>query len=185
MTAPSTQPDASPQAVSTLQTPGLKPHVSLEERLHSGKKHHTVVPRTAHAQWSPSPDRLEPIAILESQDATRMPDLVPIRYGRMLESPFAFYRGAAAIMAGDLSKTRFARIARNPEAETAFATGIGRQLVRGGTLLDRVRGHLFSRASGNFGALDGVIVVREQPQQMGPVQRAAAGRRRWRSTSTR
>jgi hypothetical protein len=79
-------------------------------------------------------------------------------------------------LAGDLAKTRFARIARNPEAETAFAAGIGRQLVRGGTLLDRVRGHLFSRASGNFGALDGVIVVRQQPQGMGPLQRAAAGR---------
>jgi hypothetical protein len=79
-------------------------------------------------------------------------------------------------LAGDLAKTRFARIARSPEIEAAFATGIGRQLVRGGTLLDRVRGHLFSRASGNFGALDGVIVVRLQPQDMGPVQRAAAGR---------
>jgi uncharacterized protein (DUF2252 family) len=73
--------------------------------MQSGKKHHTVVPRTAHAQCSPSPDRLDPIAILEAQDTTRMPDLVPIRYGRMLESPFAFYRGAAAIMAGDLSTT--------------------------------------------------------------------------------
>jgi hypothetical protein len=79
-------------------------------------------------------------------------------------------------LAGDLAKTRFARIARNPEAQSAFATGIGRQLVRGGTLLDRVRGQLFSRASGNFGALDGVIVVRQQPQNLGPVQRAAAGR---------
>ena len=47
--------------------------------------------------------------------------------------------------------------------------------MRGGTLLERVRGHLFSRASGNFGALDGVIVVRDQPQDMGPVQRATAG----------
>jgi len=79
-------------------------------------------------------------------------------------------------LAGDLSKTRFAPIARNPEAQTAFAAGIGRQLVRGGTLLDRVRGQLFSRASGNFGALDGVIVVRQQPQDLGPVQRAAAAR---------
>jgi Copper transport outer membrane protein, MctB len=79
-------------------------------------------------------------------------------------------------LAGDLAKTRFARIAGSPEAQTAFATGIGRQLVRGGTLLDRVRGHFFSRASGNFGGLDGVIVVRQQPQDMGPVQRAAAGR---------
>lgn len=77
---------------------------------------------------------------------------------------------------GDLAKTRFAGIARSPEAQTAFATGIGRQLVRGGTLLDLVRGHFFSRASGNFGALDGVIVVRQQPQEMGPLQRTAAGR---------
>ena len=48
-------------------------------------------------------------------------------------------------------------------------------MVRGGTLLEQVRGHLFSRASGNFGGLDGVIVVRDQPEDMGPVQR---GRRR-------
>ena len=61
---------------------------------------------------------------------------------------------------------------RNPDTLTAFGAGVGRQLVRGGTLLERVRGHLFSRASGNFGALDGVIVVRDQPEDMGPVQRA-------------
>jgi hypothetical protein len=79
-------------------------------------------------------------------------------------------------LAGDLAKTRFADIARNPDTQTAFGIGIGRQLVLGGTLVERVRGHLFSRASGNFGALDGVIVVREEPQDMGPVQRAAAGR---------
>jgi hypothetical protein len=79
-------------------------------------------------------------------------------------------------LAGDLSKTRFADIARNPETQTAFGVGVGRQLVRGGTLLERVRSHLFSRASGNFGALDGVIVVRDQPQDMGPVQRTTAAR---------
>ena len=79
-------------------------------------------------------------------------------------------------LAGDLTKTRFAGIARNPDVQTAFAVGVGRQLVRGGTLLERVRGQLFSRASGNFGALDGVIVVRDQPQDMGPQQRATAGR---------
>jgi hypothetical protein len=81
-----------------------------------------------------------------------------------------------AALAGDLSKTRFADIRRNPESQTAFGIGVGRQIVLGGTLLDRVRSHLFSRASGNFGALDGVIVVREPPQDMGPVQRAAAAR---------
>jgi Copper transport outer membrane protein, MctB len=79
-------------------------------------------------------------------------------------------------LAGDLARTRFAAMARNPEAETAFGTGLGRQLAIGGTLLERVRGHLFSRASGNFGALGGVIVVRDEPEGMGPAQRAAAAR---------
>jgi hypothetical protein len=77
-------------------------------------------------------------------------------------------------LAGDLSKTRFADLRRNPDALTALGVGLGRQLVRGGTLPEVVRGNLFSRASGNFGALDGVIVVRNQPQDMGSVQRAAA-----------
>lgn len=73
-------------------------------------------------------------------------------------------------LAGDLSKTRFASLRQDPDALTAFGVGIGRQLVRGGTLLERVRAHLFSRASGNFGALDGVIVVRQVPEDLGPVQ---------------
>jgi hypothetical protein len=79
-------------------------------------------------------------------------------------------------LAGDLDKTRFADVAREPDNQTALGVGVGRQLVLGGTLLEPVRGHLFSRASGNFGALDGVIVVRDQPQDMGPQQRATAGR---------
>jgi hypothetical protein len=78
-------------------------------------------------------------------------------------------------LAGDLSKTRFADIATNGDTLTAFGTGVGRQLVRGGTLLELVRSQLFSRASGNFGALDGVIVVRKQPEDLGPVQRTTAG----------
>ena len=77
-------------------------------------------------------------------------------------------------LAGDLAKTRFADLKRNPDSLTALGVGVGRQLVRGGALPEVVRGHLFSRASGNFGALDGVIVVRNQPQSMGPVQRATA-----------
>jgi len=79
-------------------------------------------------------------------------------------------------LAGDLSKTRFADMRRNPDTLTTFGVGVGRQLVRGGTLLEHVRSRLFSRASGNFGALDGVIVVRDQPQDMGSAQRAATGR---------
>ncbi len=77
-------------------------------------------------------------------------------------------------LAGDLAKTRFADIRSNEDTLTAFGSGAGRQLVRGGTLLDRVRSHLFSRASGNFGALDGVLVVRQTPEEMGAVQRSKA-----------
>jgi hypothetical protein len=79
-------------------------------------------------------------------------------------------------LSGDLSKTRFADIEENPDTQTEFATGVGRQLVLGGNLLERVRGHLFSRASGNFRTLDGLIVVRDQPQDMGPLQRSTATR---------
>jgi hypothetical protein len=78
-------------------------------------------------------------------------------------------------LADDLAKTRFADIKRNPDSLTALGVGVGRQLVRGGTLPEVVRGQLFSRASGSFGALDGVIVIRNQPQDLGPVQRTTAG----------
>jgi len=74
-------------------------------------------------------------------------------------------------LAEDLSKTRFSALQTNPDGLTELGTGIGRQLVLGGTLPEVVRGHLLSRASGSFGGLDGVIVVRDQPEEMGTVQR--------------
>jgi len=74
----------------------------------------------------------------------------------------------------DLSKTRFSDLETNTDQLTALGKGLGRQFVIGGTLPEVVRGQLFSRTSGSFGALDGVIVVRDQPQDMGPVQRAKA-----------
>ncbi len=77
-------------------------------------------------------------------------------------------------LASDLSKTRFADLRTNPDALSELGTGLGRQLVIGGTLPEIVRGQLFSRASGTFGGLDGVIVVRDQPEDMGPVQRSKA-----------
>ncbi len=77
-------------------------------------------------------------------------------------------------LAGDLSKTRFADLRTNPDALAELGTGLGRQLVLGGTLPEVVRGQLFSRASGTFGGLDGVIVVRDQPEDLGPVQRGKA-----------
>jgi uncharacterized protein (DUF2252 family) len=70
-----------------------------------GKAARKTTPRSSHAQWEPAADRPDPVATLEAQAATRVQELLPIRYGRMLESPFAFYRGAAAIMAGDLAAT--------------------------------------------------------------------------------
>ncbi|HET9591656.1 MAG TPA: copper transporter, partial [Solirubrobacterales bacterium] len=77
-------------------------------------------------------------------------------------------------LAGDLAKTRFSDLRTNSDALTELGTGLGRQLVIGGTLPEVVRGQLFSRASGSFGGLDGVIVVRDQPEDMGPVQRSRA-----------
>jgi hypothetical protein len=77
-------------------------------------------------------------------------------------------------LAGDLAKTRFAQLRTEPEQLTELGTGLGRQLVLGGTLTEVVRGHLFSRASGSFGGLDGMIVVRDQPEDLGPVQKGRA-----------
>jgi hypothetical protein len=74
-------------------------------------------------------------------------------------------------LAEDLTKTRFAELRTDSDAIAELGTGLGRQLVRGGSLPEVVRSHLFSRASGNFGGLDGVIVVRDQPEEMGTQQR--------------
>src|SRR3954470_2978380 len=77
----------------------------VAERARRGKAALRVSPRSSHGEWAPAAEREDPIAILEAQATTRIEDLVPIRYGRMLASPFAFYRGAAAIMAADLAGT--------------------------------------------------------------------------------
>ncbi len=70
-----------------------------------GRARRGSVPRSSHAQWSPPAERPEPVAILEEQAKTRVQDLIPIRYGRMAASPFAYFRGAAAPMAWDLAHT--------------------------------------------------------------------------------
>ena len=74
-----------------------------EERLHIGKALRAKVPRDAHALWKASSHRRDPIAVLEETNQDRLPELVPIRYGRMLRSPFAFLRGSAGLMASDLA----------------------------------------------------------------------------------
>ena len=70
-----------------------------------GRAARNVAPRSGHGRWEPAARRPDPVALLEEQAASRVPQLVPIRYGRMLVSPFTFYRGAALIMATDLAAT--------------------------------------------------------------------------------
>src|SRR6478736_474949 len=82
-----------------------KSYPPLAERVASGKAARAEVPRSVHGAWEPSADRPDPVGLLEEQGATRVPELVPIRYGRMLVSPFTFYRGAAYLMASDLSRS--------------------------------------------------------------------------------
>jgi uncharacterized protein (DUF2252 family) len=78
-------------------------HFTPEEREARGKATRAEVPRSSHAEWEPPSHRPDPVELLEEQAETRVPELVPIRYGRMLVSPFTFYRGAAYLMAADLS----------------------------------------------------------------------------------
>ena len=77
--------------------------LSIEERFAAGKELRKKFPRIKQGEYKPAADRADPVSILEEQAKTRLPDLVPIRYARMLTSPFAFLRGAAAIMAADLN----------------------------------------------------------------------------------
>jgi uncharacterized protein (DUF2252 family) len=81
------------------------PALSPQERADRGRAARREVPRSAHAVLDLPADRRSPVDILEDESADRLAELVPVRYGRMLESPFAFYRGAAAIMAADLAPT--------------------------------------------------------------------------------
>ena len=102
----------------SVLTAGAPPRVALRyqldtglgrltpsERAERGKAARAVVPRDSHAMFDPGPDRPDPLALLEEQAKTRVPDLVPVRWGRMMVSPFTFYRGAALPMAADLATT--------------------------------------------------------------------------------
>src|ERR1700712_4078928 len=69
----------------------------------TGRQARKLASRSSQATWEPGPDRVGPLEVLAAQDETRVPELVPVRYGRMLVSAFTFYRGAAGIMAADLA----------------------------------------------------------------------------------
>jgi uncharacterized protein (DUF2252 family) len=78
---------------------------TVQEREARGRAARADVPRSSHASWEPATGRSDPVALIEEEDRTRVPELVPIRHGRMADSPFTFFRGAAAIMAADLADT--------------------------------------------------------------------------------
>src|SRR5271169_5845155 len=88
-----------------IEAPTAVPHLTVAERVALGKAARAEVPRSRHAVFEPASRRADPVKLLERQAQTRVPELVPIRYGRMLVSPFTFYRGAALIMASDLAAT--------------------------------------------------------------------------------
>jgi uncharacterized protein (DUF2252 family) len=102
---PATVRKRRPAAAKRANARRALPHLSVAERVARGKAARAEVPRSSHASFEPSPTRADPVELLERQAQTRVPELVPIRYGRMLVSPFTFYRGAAMIMAQDLAAT--------------------------------------------------------------------------------
>jgi uncharacterized protein (DUF2252 family) len=79
--------------------------ITPDERVGRGKRARAEVPRASHAVWEPPSDRSSPVDLLEQQARTRIAELLPIRYGRMLVSPFSYFRGAALPMAADLAGT--------------------------------------------------------------------------------
>ena len=80
-------------------------YLSADERRAAGKALRDEAPRASHSEWKPARDRRDPVEILHELNDRRLPQLIPIRFGRMAQSPFAFYRGAAAVMAADLATT--------------------------------------------------------------------------------
>ncbi|HEY6318096.1 MAG TPA: DUF2252 domain-containing protein [Acidimicrobiia bacterium] len=87
----------------TFASAWRRARLGVDERIARGKAARADAPRSSHGRWVPAADRCDPVTLLEEQSADRVPELVPIRYGRMSVSPFTFYRGAARIMANDLA----------------------------------------------------------------------------------
>jgi hypothetical protein len=80
-------------------------HPSVSDRKAKGLEARDRTPLSGHTKWKPAADRRDPVALLEEQDKTCEQDLVPVRHGRMMVSPFTFYRGAAVVMAAGLEPT--------------------------------------------------------------------------------
>jgi uncharacterized protein (DUF2252 family) len=97
--------EARPRRAQRYQLESGLGNLTSAERAERGKAARVEVPRESHALFEPPPDRPDPVALLEEQSAGRVPDLVPVRYGRMMVSPFTYFRGAALPMASDLATT--------------------------------------------------------------------------------
>ena len=95
-------PNLSPGATTD---PGREAAAGYRQRRERGRAVRGAVPRASHGGWAPAPGRPDPVALLEAQAKDRLPDLLPIRYARMMASPFAFMRGSAIVMANDLAGT--------------------------------------------------------------------------------
>ena len=98
------------RVVIELPDPDYLPKLTIGERVARGLGMREELPHERHARWVPSPDRSDTVPILQRQAAERTPELVPIRYGRMVSSAFAFFRGGAAVMAADLCTTPTSRL---------------------------------------------------------------------------
>src|SRR6266852_1300957 len=100
---------------------------SASARRAEGRALRASVPRASHSVWRPSPERSDPIALLKASSEDRLPQLIPLRYGRMLHSPFAFYRGVAILMAADLAATPATGLWALPSAQLRRVRHAGAQ----------------------------------------------------------
>ena len=179
-------------AATAPRIPDQAADLSPSERAAAGKAARERAPRSSHGDWEPAADRPDPVDVLERQAADRVPELVPLRYGRMLVSPFTFYRGAAAIMAADLAATpssglwvqacgdahlsnfggyavagprpgrRHQRLRRDPPR----AMGVGRQAARRQLRDRRPRPRVQRRASGATSCSPSVAAYRENMRRL-------------------
>ena len=102
---PSAEEQKSKGKVLGKKTATEEPYRSQAERRAEGRTLRDAVPRDDHSGWQSPKDRRDPVDIVLAGNESRLPELVPVRHGRMLQSPFAFFRGTAAVMAADLAHT--------------------------------------------------------------------------------
>jgi Uncharacterized protein conserved in bacteria (DUF2252) len=105
MSNPEHRPDAGGTPSRPFSASWRRKRLTVKERVARGRDARREAPRSSHRRFAPAADRPDPVALLEEQGASRVRELLPIRHGRMLVSPFTFYRGAALIQATDLSTT--------------------------------------------------------------------------------